>query len=317
MDDRYQEDDELMTETPTVAFLGLGRMGLPMAANVADAGFPVVVYNRTRSVAEEFAQRDGVTASVADSPRAAAEAADVVVTMLADEPALRAVYEGDNGLIAGWSDGKIALDMGTTGPAGTAWLADVIGRAGGDVVDAPVSGSTNAAQTRTLTLMAGGSDQALKTVRPVLEAMGSNIYHLGATGTGSAMKLAVNNVIYALGQAVSESLILAERAGIERELAYDVFCNSAIAAPMVKYRQRNYVEPDDSPVTFALRLAAKDLRLITGLAAEVGAPMPQAALNLQETDEAIAAGFGEEDMAAVAVYLRNAAAANGQQEARA
>jgi 3-hydroxyisobutyrate dehydrogenase-like beta-hydroxyacid dehydrogenase len=121
------------------------------------------------------------------------------------------------------------------------------------------------------------------------------------------MKLAVNNVIYALGQAVSESLVLAERAGIDRAQAYEVFCNSAIAAPMVKYRQDNYVNPDTSTTQFAMTLAAKDLRLITALAEQVGAPMPQAAVNRDTHVDAIDSGLGDQDMASVAVYLRDSA----------
>lgn len=282
-------------------------MGRPIATNIAKAGFPVVVYNRTRSTAEDFASEvAGVT--IADSPAQAAAAADVVVTMLADEKALRAVYGGPDGLLGGWAPGKIALDMGTTGPAGTAWLAEQVASAGGTAIDSPVSGAVKAAETAGLTLMVGGPVDVVDALRPLLESVSAAIYHLGGSGSGAVMKLAVNNVIYALGQAVSESLVLAERNGVDRAAAYDVFCNSAIAAPMVKYRQDNYVNPDTAVTQFALTLAAKDLRLITALADEVGAPMPQATVNLQTTDEAIDAGLGNHDMAAVAVYLRDRSA---------
>ncbi|NKQ54298.1 NAD(P)-dependent oxidoreductase [Amycolatopsis sp. K13G38] len=293
-----------MSNPKTVAFLGLGRMGRPMAANIANAGFPVVVYNRTRSTAEDFAAAtDGV--KVADSPREAAAGADVVVTMLADEPALRAVYEGPQGALAGWSPHKVALDMGTTGPAGTAWLARAVGNAGGTAIDSPVSGAVKAAETAGLTLMVGGAADVVEDLRPLLESMSATIYHLGESGAGAIMKLAVNNVIYALGQAVSESLVLAECSGIDRAEAYEVFCDSAIAAPMVKYRQDNYTNPGTSITQLALTLAAKDLKLITALADEVGAPMPQAMVNLDTAVRAIDDGLGDHDMAAVAVYLRN------------
>lgn len=292
-----------MSDPKRVAFIGLGRMGLPMATNIAEAGFPVIVHNRTRSTAEDFAaMTHGVT--IADSPRAAAADADVVVTMLADERALRAVYDGPLGLLAGWSPNKVALDMGTTGPAGTAWLAQAVRDVGGTAIDSPVSGATGAARTATLTLLVGGPTDVVEDLRPLLESMSATIYHLGDSGAGAVMKLAVNNVIYALGQAVSESLVLAERSGIDRAAAYEVFCNSAIAAPMVNYRRDNYVNPDTSSTQFALTLAAKDLKLITALADEVGAPMPQTAVNLDTTVRAIDDGLGERDMAAVAVYLR-------------
>jgi len=283
-----------------------------MATNLADAGFRVIAYNRTRDVAEKLAHHPMVT--IADTPKSAAANADVVITMLADEQALRAVYEGSDGLIAGWTPGEIAIDMGTTGLSGTSWLSQLVGEAGGSLLDAPVSGSTAAAQARTLTLMVGGPVEVLEKVRAVLDAMGSNTYHLGATGSGAVMKLAVNAIIYALGQAVSESLVLAERAGIPRSLAYEVFCNSAAAAPMVKYRTQNFIEPETSPVSFALRLAEKDLRLITSLADRLGAPMPQAKLNLQVIEEAAKAGLAEQDMAAIAVPLRAKAAAGEHRE---
>lgn len=297
-----------MNTVKTVAFLGLGRMGRPIAANLANAGFDVVVYNRTRSTAEEFAstlERVGVAATA----REAAAAADVVVTMLANEKALRAVYEGDEGALAGWSAGKIALDMGTTGSTGTRWLAETVGAAGGTAIDSPVSGAVAAAESAGLTLMIGGPDDVVDALGPVLQAVSRTRYHLGGSGAGAVMKLAVNNVIYALGQSVSESLVLAERAGIDRAQAYEVFCNSAIAAPMVRYREGNYVRPEESATQFALTLALKDLVLIQDLANTVGAPMPQSAANLRTHTDAIEAGHGDEDMAAVAVYLR--AEANG------
>lgn len=296
----------VMTAPKTIAFLGLGRMGLPMASNIAKAGFEVVVYNRTRRIAEEFARGTaGVT--VAESPRNAAEDADVVVTMLADEKALRAIYDGPCGLLAGWSRGKIAVDMGTTGPVGIRWLAQAVKNAGGNAIDAPVSGSVKAAEAAGLTLLVGGSADAVETVRPMLESMSAVIFHLGESGAGAVMKLAVNNVVYALGQAISESLLLAERSGIDRDLAYEVFCNSAIAAPMVKHRQGNFVEPETAATQFALTLAAKDLKLIAAQAEAVRSPMPQAKTNRAITAKAIEAGLGDLDMAAVAVYLRELA----------
>ncbi len=275
-----------------------------MASNIAKAGFSVAAYNRTHKTAVDFAAAtEGVTA--ASSPREAAANADVVITMLADEDALRSVYEGPDGVLAGWSPNTVALDMGTTGPAGTAWLTEVVEAAGGTAIDSPVSGAVKAAEAAALTLMVGGPAEVVAELRPLLESMSAMIFHLGDCGTGSVMKLAVNNAIYGLGQAVSESLVLAERAGIDRGRAYEVFCNSAIAAPMVKYRQDNYINPASSTAQFTMALAAKDLKLITALAAEIGAPMPQADVNLTTALNAIDDGLSDHDMAAIAVHLRN------------
>ena len=291
-----------MSSMTRVAFFGLGRMGAPMAANIARAGFPVVVYNRTRSKAESLAAEHGM--SVADSPKAAAADADVLITMLADEASVQAVYEGELGALSGMRSGAVAVDMGTTGPQGVARLAAQVAQRGGSLVDAPVSGSTAAATAGTLTILAGGEDSALDAVDAVLRSVGSTVYRMGCSGSGAIMKLAVNNVIYGLGQAISESLVLAERSGLDRALAYEVFMNSAVAAPMVKYRRDAFVQPEDTPAAFAMSLAAKDLRLIQALADEVGAPMPQAAVNHDVLDEAIQRGLGDQDMAAVAVHLR-------------
>ena len=285
-----------------VAFIGLGRMGRPMAANVARGGHPLVLYNRTPAVAEALAAEIGAT--VAATAREAAESVEAVVTMLADADAIRETYSGDDGAAAGMRPGAIALDMGTTGPEGVAWLDETVRGVGATVVDAPVSGSTATATEGTLTIMAGGSGDDVKRVRPVLESIGAHVFHLGATGTGAVMKLAVNSVIFALGQAISESLVLAERAGIDGERAYEIFENSAIGAPMVKYRRDQYLHPESTAVAFAMSLARKDLLLIHDLAESLGTPMPQADIDLESYGRAIDAGFGDEDMAALARYLR-------------
>ncbi len=286
----------------TVGFIGLGRMGAPMATNLAAAGHDLVVHNRTLEKAEQLAAR--VDATVAATPREAAAGADVVVTMLADEEAVRGVMEGPDGVLEGLRDGAVVVDMGTTGPAAVAALEPVVAAAGGVLVDAPVSGSTAAAESAGLTIMVGASEEVFASVEPVLGAMGSSVRRMGETGAGAVTKLAVNNVIYALGNALSESLVLAERAGIDRQRIYDVFEDSAIAAPMVGYRRQAFLHPDETPAAFAMTLARKDLRLITELAETLGLPVEQAEANLSVFERAIEAGLGEHDMADVAVHLR-------------
>jgi 3-hydroxyisobutyrate dehydrogenase len=289
-------------EVRQVAFLGLGRMGAPMAANLAAAGHDLVLHNRTRDKAEELADRIG--AEVADTPRAAASSADVVITMLADEAALLGVCDGPDGVLVGLREGAALVDMGTTGPTAIAALAPRTASAGGVLVDAPVSGSTAAAASAALTIMVGAPPEVFAMVAPVLQALGRSVHHLGDTGAGAVTKLAVNNVIYAMGNALSESLVLTERAGIERERVYDVFEDSAIAAPMVGYRRQAFLDPEGTPAAFAMTLAAKDLRLITQLAASLDLPVEQAEANLSLFERAIAAGLGDHDMADVAVHLR-------------
>jgi 3-hydroxyisobutyrate dehydrogenase-like beta-hydroxyacid dehydrogenase len=279
-------------------------MGTPMAANVARAGYRVRVHNRTRAKAEALGER--VDVEIAATPAAAADGADVVISMVSDGEAVIALYSGEDGVLSALAPGSVAVDMSTIGPDAFARLRDLAAARGVRLVDAPVSGSVATAEAADLTIMAGGEDDDVARVRPVLEAIGTPVIHMGAAGTGQAMKLAVNNVVYGLAQAVAESLVLAERAGIERTRAYDVFANSAIAAPMVHYRRDAYERPHQAPAGFRLVLAEKDLELITDLAHRVGARVPQAKVSLQEVRGAIADGFGEEDLALVAEHLRRA-----------
>lgn len=285
-----------------VGFIGLGRMGYPMATNIAAAGFPLTVWNRTVSKSEQLAGETG--AGIAGSPAALAATGDVLITMVADGPVLEDLYTGRGDMCGSLRAGTVCMDMSTVSPVESLRVAGAVEAAGGKFVDAPVSGSTAPAKAGTLTIMAGGRAEDVDAVRPVLEAMGSRIFHMGPSGSAVTMKLAVNSIVYGLGQAVAEALVLAEAAGIERETAYEVFASSAIAAPFVHYRRDTYLNPGEVPVAFRTHLAKKDLDLALDLAASVGASMPQAALNRSQLVETIEAGFGEHDMSAVAEYLR-------------
>ena len=286
-----------------IAFLGLGRMGAPMAANLVKAGYPVVVWNRTLEKATAFAAEHG--AEAAETPARAAAQTDVVITMLADDAALAACHRDAGGILAGLKAGAVVVDMGTSSPGIVAELTRDVAARGGRFVDAPVSGSVAAATDAALTILAAGPVDAVEAVRPVLAAMGKKVFHLGESGNGSAMKLAVNTVVHGLNCALAEALVLAERSGIARADAYEVFLNSAIAAPFVHYRQEAFERPGGVPVAFRMVLAGKDLRLAQELAAALGAVLPQAARNQDIFARAIAAGYGEHDESAVADYLRD------------
>ena len=285
-----------------VAVVGTGRMGAAMVGRIRAAGFPVVVHNRTRSKAERVADAQGC--SVADSPRAAVVGADVVVVSLADDEAVRAAYDGADGIIAGLRSGAVVCDASTVAPDTVRGLALRARDIGATLLDTPVSGSVSTVEAGGLVVMAGGDRDALDRARPVLESMATRVVHLGPVGTGAAMKLAVNGVLHALNIALSEGLVLAERAGIERETAYDVLAGSAVGAPFVSYKRAAFLDPDGTPVAFALDLVAKDLELAASLADEVGAATPQLARNREVVGAAVAAGFGPADLSAVAEYLR-------------
>ena len=285
-----------------VAFLGLGRMGHPMASNVRRAGYELAVWNRTHAKAEEFAATHHAHAVA--TPAEAAADADIVISMLADDAAVIEAHAGDAGTFRALRQGAVVVDMSTIALETVRELAH---RASGHrvaFVDAPVSGSVAAATDATLTIMAGGDAGPVDAARAVLETMGNPVMHLGGSGAGAAMKLSVNTVVHALNGALSEALVLAERAGIDRHAAYEVFRNSAVAAPFVHYRQAAFERPSEVPVAFRLTLAAKDLRNALQLAAGVGADLPHAAGALAVLERAAEDGYGDDDESAVAQYLR-------------
>jgi 3-hydroxyisobutyrate dehydrogenase-like beta-hydroxyacid dehydrogenase len=276
-------------------------MGEPMARNLLAAGFELVVWNRTETKAIAFAERN--QCRVATSPGALAADSDIVVTMVADGRALDQVYFEDPSFLANLAGG-VALDMSTIGPECSTSLAPRVEATGVAFVEAPVSGSTAASEAGSLTILGGGSEADFERVRPVLEAIGDPVLRLGEVGSGALVKLAINAMVYAINQGLAEALVLAERAGADLALAYDAIQASAAGAPVVGYRRDAFLAPDETPVSFALHLEAKDLRLTTELAHRLGSPVPQAKLNRQTVDQAIAAGFGDKDIAAIAQYLR-------------
>jgi 3-hydroxyisobutyrate dehydrogenase-like beta-hydroxyacid dehydrogenase len=215
-----------------------------------------------------------------------------------------ATWGGPHGLVAGARSGSVLVDMSTVPPDTLAPFEAAVRERGAGLLDAPVSGSVVLAESGGLTIMAGGSAEDLDRARPVLALVAKQVTHVGPLGSGAALKLAVNALIFALANALSEALVLAERAGIDRSLAYEVFASSAAGAPFVGYKRDAYVNPEDAPVAFSLDLAAKDLRLITELADRVGVPMAQARVNQALISEASAHLGADRDFSAVASHLR-------------
>jgi 3-hydroxyisobutyrate dehydrogenase len=285
-----------------VGFAGIGRMGGPMAANLAGAGFRVELWNRSSDKAALLAAEIG--AAVRETPRDLAEHADVVVTMLADDVASAAVHSGPDGLFAASGGASHVIEMGTHSPD---HVRQIAAEAGERVVfDAPVSGSIDAAREARLMIMVGASDDEVEPVRSVLAAMGREIICFGHTGAGATMKLAVNLLIHGLNQTLAEALTLAEAAGIDPATAYRAMEQSAAAAPMLHYRKPQYLDESANPVSFALSLARKDVALALDLADELRVPMPQTRVNLDQLQDAEAHGFGDRDMASMVDYLRGA-----------
>ena len=201
-----------------VAILGVGRMGGAMAGTLRRARFDVAVWNRTRSTAEAVAKQVG--AEVAASAQEAVATADVVISSLADDAAVKAVYTGVDGAAAGLRGGTVVLETSTIAPQTVREIRPAIEARGAALLDAPVSGSVSLVEKGGLTIMVGGDAAALERARPVLDALAAKLFHVGDLGAGATMKLAVNALVHAINVALSEALVLAERAGVERGRAY-------------------------------------------------------------------------------------------------
>jgi 3-hydroxyisobutyrate dehydrogenase len=281
-----------------VGFAGLGRMGREMARNLAAAGHDVTLWNRSRDRAEALAADIG--AAVADTPRDLSDAAQVVITMLADDAASQAVHAGPDGLFAGRA--RQVVEMGTMSPD---HIAALVASAPRDtaVIDAPVSGATQAARDAQLLIMAGCDAETGTALRPLFDAMGRETVFLGQSGAGAVMKLGVNMLIHGINQTLAEALALTRAAGIARAAAFDVIEASAAAAPMLSYRKPLYLDDAAGDVTFTVALARKDMAVTAALADRLGVGLPQSAVTLAALEDAIARGFGDRDMAAMVQFM--------------
>jgi 3-hydroxyisobutyrate dehydrogenase-like beta-hydroxyacid dehydrogenase len=275
-----------------IGYIGLGRMGSRIARNLA-AGNELVVWNRTRSVAEAWVSENG--GAVAESLTDLAATSEYVITMLADGDALEQVYASAGGLIEVIGAGTVAIDMGTSGPESFERVRALVEAKGGTMVDAPVSGATAAAEAASLLVMVGGTPEVYSRVEPVLKAVGNPV-HVGPTGAATVLKLAVNSVLYGLNQAVAEAVALAEASGVAPETTLDVLAAGAAGAPMLTYRREQYLHPDQAPITFTVDLARKDLRLALAQAERTGAPSGQLQRTLELMEDLVTRGFGSEDM---------------------
>lgn len=287
----------------TVAVVGTGRMGAAMARNLAEADFELVLWNRSRAKAELVAAE--TRSAVAESARDACARADLVVCSLADDAAVLETYSGPDGVVAGLAPGHVVVETSTIDPETVRRISPEVQARGAALLDAPVSGSVPAASSGKLMVMVGGATDGLDRARPVLDRLAATVFHVGETGAGATMKLAVNAVVHAINVTLSEALVLAERSGVDRAVAYDVFAASAGGAPFVTYKRAAFLEPESTPVAFSLDLVLKDLNLIDTLAARTGVRMRQADRNREITESAVAAGFGARDMSVLAEVLRD------------
>jgi 3-hydroxyisobutyrate dehydrogenase-like beta-hydroxyacid dehydrogenase len=283
-----------------IAFLGLGIMGRPMAANLVKAGFQVTVWNRTRERAEEFAAEhaDGKV-RVSSRPVAAVGAAQAVITMVPDAPEVEEVLFGPDGAAEGLSMVDLAIDMSTIRPSASREIGERLRQErGAGFLDAPVTGSRPKAEDATLTIMVGGDAADFERARPVLEAMGERVVHAGPQGHGSMVKL-INNTLAAVNaEALAEALRLAERAELDMDRLLEVVAAGSGNSTMVELKARPMLERDLDPL-FKLEHMLKDVRHFLSEARELGVSTPVAERAERMYAEADARGLGGRDFAAV------------------
>lgn len=284
----------------TVAFLGLGAMGAPMAGNLIDAGFALRVYNRS---AERAAALSARGATVCASPAEAARGADFVVSMVSDDGATRAVMTGPQGVLSAAAAGTVIVDSSTNTPRTAREIAEAARACGVSYLDAPVSGSLPQARGRELVFMVGGDAQVLDRVRPLLEAMGRMIRHAGPSGAGATLKLVNNMLSGTVNAALAEAVAVIEAAGLDTGVALEVLGEGAAGCRLVKTKIPKMLARDFS-AQFQLGLMEKDLRYFLALADEVDRPVHIAALVRGQLQAARRAGLGGLDVSAL--FLRAA-----------
>jgi 3-hydroxyisobutyrate dehydrogenase-like beta-hydroxyacid dehydrogenase len=281
--------------TATLGFVGLGVMGGGIARRLLEAGHEVHGYNRTREKARPLEELGLV---LEESPRAVAESADVVLSMVTNVTALRAVAEGDEGILAGLAPGKIWIDMTTAAPSVSRELAAKARERGADMVDAPVSGSVSTLEEGRLSIMVGGRPETFAQVEPILKDVGPKVTLVGDNGQALLLKIAINLSLQVQMVAFSEGLLLAEKDGIDREVALDVMLSSVIASPMLKYRAPFVLEQPEE-AWFNVNMMQKDMLLALDLGRELDVPMPTTAISNELLTAARGMGLAHHDFAVV------------------
>jgi 3-hydroxyisobutyrate dehydrogenase-like beta-hydroxyacid dehydrogenase len=276
-----------------LGYVGVGVMGGGIVRRLLDAGHTVTVWNRTAEKAESLLERG---AQWGESPREVAEQSEVVFTMVTNTAAVQAVCQGADGILAGLGPGKVYVDMSTASPANTRALATEVRERGAEMLDAPVSGSVITLEQGKLSIMVGGDAGTFERVKPILEAIGPKVFHLGPNGAAVTMKIASNLSLAVQMLAFSEGVLLAEKSGIDRERAVEVLLASVIASPMVTYRGP-FVLGQPEEAWFDCHMMQKDMNLALELGRELEVPLPTTAVTNQLLTAANAMGLGNKDFA--------------------
>ncbi len=290
-----------------VAFIGLGTMGEFMALNILKAGHELTVHNRTRTREESLATAG---AKRAGSPMEAARGAEIIVTCVSDTPDVEKVLLGDEGIIRGADPGSVYIDTSTIDAEAARRFGDALAEKGIMMIDAPVSGGSEGARLGTLSIMMGGAPEAVAKARPVLEAMGKTITHVGPLGSGQLTK-AINQVIVGgTYLAVAEGLVLGLKAGLDMEKVVQAVSSGAAASWVLDKRAGHMID-NNYPLGFRVRLHRKDLFIALKNAGELEVSLPLASLVAQLENGLLARGFGDEDLSALARSLRELSGLEG------
>lgn len=279
-----------------VGFIGLGIMGSRQAANLRRAGYELTVHNRTRATAERWAAAYGAT--VAATPAEVAASSDVVITMVVDGAQVRSALLGPGGAAEGAAEGALFVDMSTISPVDSREIAAELAERGIRFIDAPVTGSAPKAEDGTLTIMAGGAPGDFERARPLFDAMGGLVVHVGPVGAGEMLKL-VNNAVAAANTAtVAQALLVGKATGVDLDRLVEIMAAGSGASAMLTLKAGPMRAHDYSPL-FKLEHMLKDVRLCLEEADRAGVPFPAAASALEALDAALGRGLGEQDFAAV------------------
>jgi 3-hydroxyisobutyrate dehydrogenase-like beta-hydroxyacid dehydrogenase len=275
----------------TLGFVGLGAMGGRVAKRLLDAGHVVIGYNRTPSKAQ-WLVNSGLRWG--ESPRAVAEATDIVFSMVTNTAALEAVAEGPDGILAGLRPGRVYVDMSTVSPVNSRSMAERVAARGAHMLDAPISGSVVTLEQGQLSMMVGGDPTIFERVKPILEDIAPTVNYVGKNGQAVLMKIAVNVNLQAQVMAFCEGLFLAEKGGIPRATAMKVLLDSVIASPSLKYRMPFILdEPDE--VWFDVNMMQKDMNLALDMGRRLDVPMPLVAVSNEFLTAARAMGLAKHD----------------------
>jgi len=289
-----------------VGYIGLGLMGKSVARNILKAGYPLVVYNRSRAAVDELVAEG---AGAASSAAAAAAQADVVFTNLPDSVDVETVALGANGIIEGAHEGLIFVDNSTIKPASARKIARVLGDKGIQALDAPVSGGDIGARDGTLTIMVGGAASALERVRPILLSMGKTVTHVGEAGAGQVAKAANQIMVAAQMVAMAELLLFARKAGVDPQKVVEAIRGGAAQCWTLDVKPQRLFAGNRNP-GFKSRMQLKDLRIVMDTAREYGMPLPATTGNTALFEQMIDLGMGELDNSAVVGVLEHMAAAS-------